>query len=159
MARAQGGGRRWGRVLLALGLGLATVLLAAKAHGRQVRLEREHAGYHEVVFGGDNPPFVTALWRRDRVRFWTAFPALAGLLFVALFARHGWGLHLALAPTWGAVGAFALAGLRSLASLRRAVRERPPDAAWQREAARGSVLWWALVAVGAAASGASTLLP
>ena len=50
-------------------IGVAALLVAAKAHGRQVRLEREAAGYHEVVFGGTNPPFVDALWRADRFRF------------------------------------------------------------------------------------------
>jgi len=32
--------------------------VAAKFHGRQVRLERELAGHNQVTFGGKNPPFV-----------------------------------------------------------------------------------------------------
>jgi len=55
---------------LALALGLATFLAAAKTHGRQLRLERELAGYWSVTFGGQNPPFVETLWRRERPIFW-----------------------------------------------------------------------------------------
>lgn len=133
------------RLWLLLGTGLAATLAAAKAHGRQVRLEREHAGHHEVVFGGSNPPFVEALWRRDRWRYWTAFPLLLAVAAGLLWLAHGWGAHLLAAPLWAAVGAFALAGLRSHASLLRALRERPAEAAWRRAALRGSATWWSLV--------------
>ncbi len=42
---------RW---LPVLGI-VAVFLLAAKAHGYQLRLERQLMGYPEVVFGGSNP--------------------------------------------------------------------------------------------------------
>ncbi|MBI2078923.1 MAG: hypothetical protein HYT80_11235 [Euryarchaeota archaeon] len=45
-------------------------VLAAKTHGRQIRLERELHGYMDATFGRENPPFVEALWKRDRIRFW-----------------------------------------------------------------------------------------
>src|SRR5262249_34883511 len=55
----------------------AAFLLAAKIHGRQLRLEREAHGVRSVVFGGRNPPVVEAIWRAERLRFWTLAPTLA----------------------------------------------------------------------------------
>lgn len=115
------------------------MILAAKAHGRQVRLEREHAGYHDVVFGGDNPAFVETLWRRDRVRFWASYPVFLGLIAAPLAWRHGVGAHLLAALLLAGLGAFTLAGLRSRAELARA--------GGRDDAGRG---WWA--GVGAAAA-------
>ena len=134
---------------LALSVGL--LLAAAKAHGRQVRLERELEGHHEVVFGGDNPAFVVGLWRRDRVRYWTVAP-LAALLFGALawWLRPGWGWALVAVLLWAPVAGFATAGLLSLAALQGRMREKSPPAGWRRDAARGSLLWWGLAAALAA---------
>lgn len=126
------------RLALLLGTGLVATLVAAKAHGRQVRLERERAGIFEVVFGGDNPPFVEALWRRDRVRYWTAFPLFLAASGALLWLAWGAGAHLLAAFAWAAVGAFTLAGLRHAA-------------AWSGEARRGTAAWWALVALSALA--------
>ena len=122
------------RLVALLGVGIAATLVAAKAHGRQVRLEREREGYHEVVFGGSNPPFVEALWRRDRVRFWAAFPLLLAFAAALLWLAWGMGAHLLAALAWAAVGAFALAGLRH-------------PVAWEGDARRGTTAWWLLVAL------------
>lgn len=124
---------------------VALLLLAAKTHGRQVRLEREHAGYFDITFGGDNPDFVEALWRRDRRRFWTAAPLAAvglGVLAMLAPARGAFGAsRLLLAPlVGGPVVAFILCGLASLASLRRASRGRSD--AWAHAARRGDLAWW-----------------
>lgn len=126
-------------------VGAAFVLLllaAAKAHGRQVRLEREARGIRTVDFRRDNDPWVEALWRRDRRVFWTAFPVLL-LLALALSAlmRADWPVALLLAA--GAfASSFVVAGLASLA---RFVRAGMGEAAWRRTALRGSALWWAAV--------------
>jgi hypothetical protein len=58
---------------VAVVLAAAAVVLAAKAHGRQVRLRREAEGVLTVDFRGPNPPVVEAIWRRDRVGFWSIF--------------------------------------------------------------------------------------
>jgi len=100
-------------------VGVAALLVAAKAHGRQVRLEREAAGYHEVVFGGQNPPFVDALWRADRIRFWTFAPAAALLLAPAAFLAKGWPLALLAALLWAPIAAFHFAGLWRYAHTRQ----------------------------------------
>jgi hypothetical protein len=120
------------------------LLAAAKAHGRQVRLEREARGILAVDFRRDNDPWVEALWRRDRRVFWTAFPVLLLLaLALAALLRPDWPVLLLLAA--GAFAAsFVVAGLASLARL---VRGGAGEAAWRRAALRGSALWW--VAVGA----------
>jgi len=68
------------------GLSVAVFLLAAKAHGRQIRLERELEGYHEVVFDGTNPPFVETLWREDRAVYWMLFPIAIGVPCLAFIA-------------------------------------------------------------------------
>jgi len=124
-------------------LGVPALLAAAKAHGRQVRLEREAAGYHEVRFGGENPPFVEALWRRDRVRFWGFVPvAAAALGGGAWLLTRSWALALVAALLWAPVLGFGFAGLRSYAAQR----------------GRGGVGWWLLAAALATASVASALL-
>lgn len=146
----------------------AVLLLAAKAHGRQVRLERELEGYREVDFRGDNPPWVEALWARDRLTYW----GTAALLFAALLAvRFGplaaplplpagapaeaW-VDAAVLALWAGVGAFSAAGLVSLARfLRRlavpavAAEVARDRMAWRVAALRGSALWWGLALAGA----------
>lgn len=135
-------------------LGVALVLAAAKAHGRQVRLERELAGYHEVDFTGSNPPFVEALWARDRRRFWLAFLVLGSLgmayLAPALLRRPvqpDWWVSFGIVAAWVFAGSFAVAGLSSLARFARARAQAPAERApWARAALRGSAAWWGLVA-------------
>lgn len=153
-------------LLASLALGALLLLASAKAHGRQVRLERELEGHREVVFGGDNPPFVRALWRRDRIRVWSV--ALAAFLLLVLllvlgdagaawlpgvFAQEGtFGGSLLLLPLWSLAAGFLVSGLWSLRSLARRMEEKAAEAAWRRDAARGSLLGWGVVAALAAAS-------
>lgn len=152
-------------LLASLALSLLLLLAAAKAHGRQVRLERELEGHHEVVFGGDNPPYVVALWRRDRIRVWGA-ALLAALLLVALlvlgdagrlpyprvFAEDPtFGASLLLVPLWSLTAGFVVSGAWSLHSLARRMEEKGAAPAWRAQARRGSLLWWGIVAALAAA--------
>lgn len=132
---------------LTLVLASATMLVAAKAHGRQVRLERELAGHNEVVFGGANAPFVEALWRRDRVRFWSVAPVAGVAVGAALWAWRGPAWALAAAPL-GMLAGFVVAGLRSWLGLARE----------GGAGGRGSVAWWALVAAGACATTIAALV-
>lgn len=76
-----------------IALGAAVFLVAAKVHGRQLRLEREQAGYMHVTFGrgSQNPPFVVALWRRERYIFWPTAAVLAIALPLAVPQLH-WAL-------------------------------------------------------------------
>jgi hypothetical protein len=129
-------------------IGAGAFLAAAKAHGRQLRIERELAGYFQVRFGGQNPEWVEAFWRRERAYFWGSAVALAltSLAFRWLAARQQWSLPLshdggsasvsgalvlhALLP---AVGAFVLTGLAS------ALRTGLP--------LRDSAGWWILALI------------
>ena len=94
----------------------AVFLLAAKLHGRQLRLERERAGYPEASFrrGADNAPFVVALWRRERYIVWGTTAACAG---VAALVRPDvpWPVAFVLAPM--TIG-FAIGGVLSFARAR-----------------------------------------
>ncbi|MGQ0535313.1 MAG: hypothetical protein ACT4PT_04500 [Methanobacteriota archaeon] len=140
--------RLWG-----VATGAALFLAAAKAHGRQLRVERELHGYLEIDFrGGSNPPWVEALWRRDRIRFWIVFPLLSAILVAA--ARAWWSAPtvavVVAALVAGSAAAFTALGLASLARFRRkgdlrtkARRERP---GWLSSADRGGWSWWILVA-------------
>lgn len=137
-------------------LAAAAVLLllaGAKAHGRQVRLERERIGVHSVVFGKPNDPRVEAIWARDRRGFWVLFAVLVAAAWigvvlglrvagVGLLASGGLLLLVAFASC------FALLGLVSLMRLFPA--RASDDPAWRRKALDGSLGWWALVALAAA---------
>jgi len=132
-----------------LGLSLALFFLAAKTHGRQIRLERELEGYPEVTFGGDNPPWVVALWRRDRIFYWSTFAVTAAILGAYLVAAAATGLPLPsfcegpcqppVTPLlvgillWTPIVAFIAAGQSSLRRFRhallRSVGETPADRA------------------------------
>jgi hypothetical protein len=146
-----------------------TFLVAAKAHGRQLQLERELAGYWHVTFGAQNPPFVEALWRRERLLYWSlaAVLALATIGFRLLAPHLTWPLPIESGSTGrSSIGvlflhvlvplivAFVATGLLSLARFAFAPRS---DAAaghsqnWLSHAAWGSAGWWLLtVALGAA---------
>jgi hypothetical protein len=147
---------------LILAASLALVLLAAKSHGRQIRLERERAGYWKVVFGARNPPFVEALWRQDRILFWSVFGAGVAMALIfawaaARFSRpmplsdvrgsaSSWVLIL-VAAVWPFAAAFIVSGLASLARLARSLSaahapENPPADPWLRNAWQGSLAWW-----------------
>ena len=77
---------------LAVAATVALILAAAKAHGRQVRLEREQQGHFRVDFRTRNPPAVEAIWRTDRRIFWPVFAVVALLAaywaFNAIVARR-----------------------------------------------------------------------
>lgn len=145
--------RRWSLV----GLGVALFLVAAKVHGRQVRLERELAGYWAVTFGGTNPPFVEALWRRERRIFWSLAVLFALLtLGYRLLARSkaeggvlgAFAFHLAVPLILAFVFAGLLSQLRFAAAVRAgeaALGPRPED--WLTHAAGGSAAWWLLTFV------------
>jgi hypothetical protein len=128
---------------------LALVLVAAKAHGRQIRLEREAHGHMHVDFRRDNHPWVEALWRRDRRGFWGLYAALAAAVLLLFFPRSpsttsaaGWGwLALALAGAFAAC--FTAMGLWSLVRL---ARDGAGASAWRRRAIRASFGWWSAVA-------------
>jgi hypothetical protein len=140
------------RIPLLVLISLATFLLAAKSHGRQVRLERERAGFHSVVFGGHNPDFVEALWKRDRWRYWPTFFAVAALV-LGLRAR-GIGLEGTGLTVWALwffpfAAAFTVAGLWSLVDF---ARSRAVDPAFTDAALRQSALLWPAVLAGIAAA-------
>lgn len=118
-------------IALQIVTGAVLFLVAAKAHGRQLRLEREKAGVLRVSFGrgSQNEPFVVALWRRERVIFWPA-AAVAAITLHFLARSLPWPLVYVLIP--GSVG-FCLGGLLSLA------RSGCAAPGW-----RGSVIWWLL---------------
>lgn len=132
---------RW--VLLS-GSSLLLLLAAAKAHGRELRLERVALGFEHAVFGGQNPPPVEALWQAERLRFWVLTPVLSLALLTALRARGaGAGLAALGALAWAPSVMFAALGVASLAR-----------AGVGREGLAGSVAWWSVVVV----AGAVTLV-
>ena len=156
-------------------LGIVLLFLTAKAHGRQIRLERELEGYMEVDFMGENPPWVEALWRKDRRRFWTTLPiaaiVLAAVGILVLPVRFGTeplgspilGAVLLAGALWPFAVSFTMNGIQSALRLRTALREMPPDGAhgtrsraepgpWLASAIQGTILYWAAVgALGAIA--------
>ena len=137
---------------IVLVLSVVTFLVAAKTHGRQVRLERERAGHTQVVFGGQNPPFVEALWKRDRIRFWTTAAIVFALAAALVFAGSSLGLPRPLGGgTLGAawtmlflplVTGFVVCGTASLAGF---IATRAVDPRFTTEALPGSAVWWSLV--------------
>lgn len=131
------------RLILVVVLAVAAFLVCAKAHGRQVRSERERAGIHHVVFGGTNPAFVEALWRRDRLRFWPT-AAVVALAVVALAVARGAPPLAGAVPfaAWaGMVVAFLLASVLSAGSFARMSEPIAADALRAHWVASG--LYWA----------------
>jgi hypothetical protein len=125
-------------------------LTAAKAHGRELRLEREAAGVFHVVFGGENPPLVEALWRAERARFWIATPVVAVALAALLLTRGAGAPRTALAAlTWAPALSFTALGALSFV---RAGGLARGDAA-------GSAAWWSLVVALAATAAALARVP
>ena len=120
---------------LLLGMALvAWILLAAKAHGRQVRLEREAKGVFAVDFGGTNPPEVEAIWKRDRRIFWPTLVVLSSVLVGAGLWLDDLELMVAGVPMAFA-SSFVVAGLASWSRL--------GGSDWR------SFGWWTLVAAAA----------
>lgn len=124
----------------------AWTLAAAKAHGRQVRIEREQQGIFHVDFGGQNPASVERIWREDRRVFWPAF-ALLALLLAGVALLGGDPLRAAVALPAAFAAAFMAAGA---ASWIRMARRRQGPLPWRRRAWLGSVGWWSLALASAA---------
>jgi hypothetical protein len=98
-----------------------------------------------VQFGGHNPPLVEALWRAERARFWIGAPIFAAALVAWLLARGAPAGRVALAAlAWAPALTFALLGAWSLARA----------GGLARGGVAGSIGWWSLVAVAAAATAA-----
>ncbi len=134
--------------LAVLAATLLLILAAAKAHGRQIRLERERAGVWSVDFRKDNGPVVEAIWRDDRIRFWTmfAFYVALSLLAVYVFPPPAALPRLAVLLLWSFAGSFIGAGLLSLYQL---VAKPGGEAKWREQALRGSIAWWFAVSLAA----------
>ncbi len=154
-------------VAAVVSLHVGLVLCLGKSHGRQVRLEREHAGHLQVDYMAENHPFVEALWERDARTYWRAAQLAVPILSVALLGlqlRIGlpalsslpllWSVLLAAtlgALVYGLCVAFCVAGLASLHQLRSTLGQGgaprtepalPPP--WESQARTGSVWWWGL---------------
>lgn len=131
---------------------VAAFLVASKAHGRQLRLERQLAGYWQVRFGAPNEPWVEALWQRERLLFWSITAALIAAAAAYLLAapRFGWPLPLArrgerswwggvpFVGIWPFVVGFTVTGLLSFKRFLTATSHDD----WVRPALWGSVAWW-----------------
>ena len=142
--------------MLMIGMILASIALffaSAKAHGRQLRLEREFEGHYSVQFGGKNHPWVDALWRAERYRFWSLLAACEIVfLFFSLKHPFSWKL-LPIGVGWIPSFAFSITGGLSLLRLTKAIIARTrsstshinlrPD--WAVSAVITSSLWWILV--------------
>ena len=158
-------------ILPSLGVSVALFLLAAKTHGRQLRIERELEGYMEVDFRKENPPWVEALWRADRIRFWSLAPLLALVLAGAALVGYrpsgqgpDWGWALVEGLLWAPSLAFLFNGVWSLVRFEAALqkpagaeprrhavrRERGP---WLLRAQLGTLGYWAGTLALAAAAG------
>jgi hypothetical protein len=124
-------------VLLGMSL-VAWILVAAKAHGRQIRLEREALGFFHVDFRGENPPEVEAIWRRDRRLFWATLASLGAILLAAGLGLGDLRLSVAAVPVAFAAS-FVVAGLASWSRL--------GGSDWR------SFGWWTLVAAAAVLTG------
>lgn len=127
---------------------VALVLLSAKAHGRQVRIERERLGVTTVDFRKDNGPVVETIWRHDRIRFWASAVTMAALLVVGVMlgkALSAWPLYgaIAIALTLAFATGFIAAGLTAWMGQARPLASDP---AWMGRAHWGSFGWWTLVA-------------
>lgn len=105
------------KMLILVVASLALFIVAAKVHGRSIRLEREAMGVMHVTFGGppgSNPPEVEALWRADRWRFWPMTGVLAVLFgALAFFATRSAGLSALAALQWAPTVSFFVCALLS----------------------------------------------
>jgi hypothetical protein len=132
---------------------LTAFFVAAKSHGRQLRLERELAGFDRVTFGGTNPPYVESLWRNDRVHYWRTFPVLLTFFLAGLIVSRSSSISLpfpdetresqllawaALSFLWAFVWSFTLVGLASAVRLRRSLKRLPLPSESPRSPERGA---------------------
>ena len=157
-----------------LGLGVVLLLLSAKAHGRQIRLERELEGHLEVDFMRENDPWVEALWRKDRRQYWILFAVAAGALgiyamiagFLGIPPRFGadpfgspiLGAVLLAAFVWAPSVAFLANGFTSVRRFHVALNREGAGRSrktkilaergdWLEAAIRGTYAYWGLVTV------------
>lgn len=141
---------------------MVLLLAAAKAHGRQMRVERELRGVFEVTFEpGGQPPWLAKLWADERKQFWTAVPIAALVWGVAGFLVGRTDLALVGAFLWAPTAGLGWLGLASLRRFSRSLDDRIPDAtgeptrraivvraergAWLSSTLRGSYRWWSIV--------------
>jgi hypothetical protein len=101
------------RITILFLLSATLFLVAAKSHGRQLRLEREAAGYSSVSFTAANPPYVEELWRAERVRFWTATLIFAALVLAGLWGRERVAFLAVAVAGWAPALSFVVNGLLS----------------------------------------------
>jgi len=135
---------------------LLLIILSAKAHGRQIRLERERHGVWSVNFRTENDAWVEALWRKDRQWFWSLYGGfLAAKVGAVMYwigpsgaALVGW---VVVAAGWALCGSFIVMGLASSLRLMRDMKKGVPSEEWRRAGHRGSLLWWSLTGLAAAA--------
>lgn len=124
------------RITVLIVASLALFVLAAKTHGRELRLEREAAGIRSVSFGGQNPPFVEKLWQAERVRSAVLMPLCWVALLAALWMMGmGAGRSLLGAAAFGPALAFLLLGVASFFR----------GGALVRGQVAGSFAWWSLL--------------
>jgi hypothetical protein len=118
---------------------IAAYLFAAKVHGHQLRIERELAGYFEVVFGGSNPPFVAELWSRERTIYWSIAASLASVAAAYAFAASRLGWARPLEGSWIGVGLLVTLWPMTLAFLASGLAS-----AWRSGSIAPASLWWLL---------------
>lgn len=124
------------RIAMLIVASLVLFIIAAKTHGRELRLEREAAGISHVIFGGQNPPFVEALWQAERVRFAIAAPLCAILVGAGLWLLGASLSRIALgALAFGPTAAFLMLGVASF------IR----GGALLRGQVTGSLAWWTVL--------------
>jgi hypothetical protein len=124
---------------------VALLLAAAKAHGRQMRMERLAQGHAIAGFQrGVNPPWVEARWAWERRWFWGLYPVMLIALSAGI-GLTGW------APLWAFILDLSLMGAVAWARLERDMRARRPaveallGGAWIARVRLESALWWVLV--------------
>jgi hypothetical protein len=145
---------------------IALLILAAKSHGRQLRLERELEGHTQVSFVAPNHPWVEALWTKDRERFTRAYPTLILLFAAYAFAAYrmamplpfpggapaarAWSL-LVLGLPWGVILALTGLGMLSLKRFTTAIAQASVPPSSTAGALWASASFWVLtlaVAIG-----------
>jgi hypothetical protein len=128
-----------------LTLNIVLLLAAAKAHGRQMRLERLALGHAIQGFQrGINPPWVEARWAWERRWFWGLYPVWVLVLYFAL--GGSWWLPLqAFSSDLSWMGFVAWLHLERDIRARRSAIQALLGADWIGRSRRDSALGWSLV--------------
>ncbi|MHB8585325.1 MAG: hypothetical protein ACYDDF_05755 [Thermoplasmatota archaeon] len=166
------------------GASVVLLLLAAKTHGRQLRLERELQGVTDVAFDATtDPPWLAALWSRERRQYWTFVPVASVVGGVIAFVGGRDDLAVVAAFLWSPTLGLLGLGFVSLRRFNRALAERMeapgPDStgradpwlaprrideiratrgAWFRSAVQGTFRWWTITCAFALATAAFALV-